>query len=137
MADDVVLEKAASIERCLQRVVEEYDGHEGELAENYTRQDALLLNLLRACETSIDLAMHVVRTHRLGVPQNSRHAFELLCEGGFLSADLAAAIKRMVGFRNIAIHNYRELDLEIIRSIVTERLDNFRRFTAAMIRNEQ
>ncbi|MDZ7810090.1 MAG: hypothetical protein U5L11_07940 [Arhodomonas sp.] len=50
MADDVVLEKAASIERCLQRVVEEYEGHEGELAENYTRQDALLLNLLRACE---------------------------------------------------------------------------------------
>lgn len=59
MADDVLLNKAASIERCLKRVREEYDGHEEEIATDFTRQDALVLNLLRACETAIDLAVHV------------------------------------------------------------------------------
>ena len=49
MADDVTLNKAASIERCLDRVRQEYAGHEDELATNFTRQDAIVLNLLRAC----------------------------------------------------------------------------------------
>ena len=45
MADDVLLNKAGSIERCLKRILEEYRGHEAELESNFTRQDALLLNL--------------------------------------------------------------------------------------------
>ena len=126
MVDDVLLAKAESIERCLRRVREEYDGHEDELVTNYTRQDALLLNLLRACETSIDIAMHLVRRQRLGIPQNSRHAFEMLAHAGLLPAELADAMKRMVGFRNVAIHHYRELDLDIVRRIVTEQLGAFR-----------
>lgn len=126
MVDDVLLAKAESIERCLRRVREEYDGHETDLATDYTRQDALLLNLLRACETSIDIAMHLVRERRLGIPQNSRHAFEMLTDAGLLPAELAESMKRMVGFRNVAIHHYRELDLAIVRRIVTERLGDFR-----------
>lgn len=59
MADDVLLNKAAIIERCLQRIHEEYSGHESALETDYTRQDAIVLNLQRACEAAIDLAMHV------------------------------------------------------------------------------
>jgi uncharacterized protein YutE (UPF0331/DUF86 family) len=76
MPDDVRLNKAATIERCLARVREEY-GADGEgLATDVRRQDALVLNLLRACETTIDLAMHLVRREALGVPQSSRDAFD-------------------------------------------------------------
>ena len=60
MADDVVLNKAASIERCLQRVLEEYAGYKQNLVANQTKQDAIVLNLQRTCETSIDLAMYVI-----------------------------------------------------------------------------
>jgi hypothetical protein len=57
MADDVVLNKAATIERCLQRVLNEYAGDKQNLVANQTKQDAIILNLQRACETAIDLAM--------------------------------------------------------------------------------
>ena len=57
MADDALLNKAASIERCLKRIQEEYAG--APLETSQTRQDALVLNLLRACETAIDMAMHL------------------------------------------------------------------------------
>lgn len=70
--DEVLLGKAAIIERCLRRINEEYRGHEAEFATNFTKQDAILLNLLRACEASIDAAMHLVRRHRLGIPTESR-----------------------------------------------------------------
>lgn len=133
MVDDVVVNKSGTIERCLKRVLEEYRGHEDELETNFTRQDALVLNLLRACETAIDLAMHVVRTERLGVPQSSRHAFELLAEGGVIERDVADRMRRMVGFRNVAVHAYRELDLAILRSIVEQRLDDFREYTRTLL----
>lgn len=134
MADDILLNKSASIERCLRRVLEEYRGHEEELASNFTRQDALVLNLLRACEAAIDLAMHVVRTERLGIPQSSRDAFDLLGKAGIIPSGLVDKMKRMVGFRNIVVHEYREMNLEVLRHIVEERLDDFRSFTSALIK---
>lgn len=134
MADDVVLNKAAIIERCVARVREEYADDERNLTENLTRQDSIILNLQRACEAAIDLAMHFVRRERLGVPQETRDAFRLLQEGGILPAELAERLMRMVGFRNVAIHDYRRLDLDIVKSIVTSRLDDFFAFTEIALR---
>ncbi len=102
--DDVLLNKAASIERCLVRVREEYVGAESQLETNFTRQDAIVLNLLRAAENAIDAAMHVVRVERLGVPQQSRDAFGLLENSGLIDPELSRRMKAMVGFRNIAVH---------------------------------
>ncbi len=134
MADDVVINKAASIERAVRRVREEHAGDDANLFANQTRQDAIVLNLQRACESSIDLAMHLVRVHRLGVPQDSREAFDLLERAGQLDAVLAGRMKRMVGFRNVAVHDYQRLSLDIVRSIVHERLDDFLAFTTLLLR---
>ena len=106
MADDVILNKAASIERCLQR----------------------------ACETAIDLAMYVVSQRKLGVPQDSRDAFSLLQTAGILSADLAQRMQRMVGFRNVAVHEYTRLNLEVVRTIITKQLDDFRIFSSTIVK---
>jgi len=51
MADDVALTQATTIERCVARLREEYAGDGHELAVHQRHQDALVLNLLRACET--------------------------------------------------------------------------------------
>lgn len=134
MADDVLLNKAASIERCLNRIDEEYRGHEQEFEINFTRQDALMLNLLRASETAIDAAMHLIRVRKLGLPQESRDAFKMLAQAGILLPELSVQLQKMVGFRNIAIHNYAQLDLNIVRSIVEQRLGDFREFARLLIR---
>ncbi len=90
MVDDVLLNKVAIIERCLARIQDEYAGDERNLRENLTRQDSIILNLQRACEAVIDLAMALVKDRRLGPPQESRHAFELLRDAGLIDGDLAA-----------------------------------------------
>jgi uncharacterized protein YutE (UPF0331/DUF86 family) len=133
MADDVLLNKGAIIERCLKRITDEYQGHEQELETNFTRQDAIILNLLRACEASIDASMHVIRQRRLGLPQESRDAFRLLQEAGLLTKELSNEMQKMVGFRNIAVHDYRKLNLKILRSILDNRLDDFRDFVRAVL----
>lgn len=117
MVDDVVVNKAAIIERCVARVHEEYAGDPRNLRENVTRQDSIVLNLQRACEASIDLAMHLVRVRRLGVPQETREAFDFLAGAGLLETELAGRLKRMVGFRNVAVHDYRKLNLDIVQAV--------------------
>jgi uncharacterized protein YutE (UPF0331/DUF86 family) len=134
MADDVIVNKAASIERCLQRIQDEYAGDRQNLVANQTKQDAIILNLQRACETAIDLAMYVVSRQKLGVPQDSREAFALLQGGSILPTDLAQRMQRMVGFRNVAIHEYTRLNLEVIHSIITKQLDDFRTFSSMIVK---
>lgn len=134
MADDVILNKAASIERCLHRIEEEYAGKDQNLVENQTKQDAIVLNLQRACETAIDLAMYVVSQRKLGVPQDSRDAFSFLQTGGILPADLAQRMQRMVGFRNVAVHEYARLNLDVVRIIITKQLDDFRAFSSTIVK---
>ena len=57
MAEDAVYGKVATIERCLERIAEDYVGHESAFETDFMRQDAIVLNLLRACEAAIDLAI--------------------------------------------------------------------------------
>jgi uncharacterized protein YutE (UPF0331/DUF86 family) len=85
-------------------------------------------------ETAIDLAMYVVNQQRLGIPQESRDAFTLLQTAGILPADLAIRMQRMVGFRNIAVHEYTRLNLEVVHAIITKQLDDFRAFSSTIVK---
>lgn len=126
--DDVVLGKVETIERCVRRVREVHDGDPAAFRGDLTRQESVLLNLQRACEAAIDLAMHLVRVGRLGLPRASREAFDLLEAAGTLSTELARALRGMVGFRNVAVHDYRRLDLDVVESIVVRHLDDLLAF---------
>ena len=79
MPDDVVLNKVSSLERCITRIREVYAGNDANLYRNLTAQESILLNLQRACEVSIDLAMHVVRKRHFGVPPPRTAATRFRC----------------------------------------------------------
>lgn len=133
MPDDVLLNKAAVIQRCLARIQEEYRDHEAELESNFSRQDAIVLNLLRACEAAIDMAMHVVRLRHLGLPQDSRDAFAMLGQAGIVSAELVKAMQAMVGFRNVAVHDYQGMSLPVLKHILEGRLMDLETYSAALL----
>ena len=137
MVDDVLINKVAIIERCVARVKAEYVGDDKNLFENQTKQDSIILNLQRACEASIDLAMHIVRKRQLGIPQETRDAFEMLQSSRLLDPELATRMKRMVGFRNIAVHEYMQLNLDVVKIISTKHLSDFLAFAQRMMRLEE
>ncbi|WP_416426539.1 DUF86 domain-containing protein [Pseudomonas sp. App30] len=136
MVDDVILNKVATIQRCVARVREEYDKGAETFTLDYTRQDAAILNIQRACEASLDIAQHIVRRERLGVPQSARSALELLAKAGWLDEPLLSSLKNMVGFRNIAVHEYQTLQLPILVSIITKHLDDFLTFSRSILRQD-
>ena len=129
MQDDVLLNKAATVERCVARAREEYDHNPATFAADFTRQDAATLNVQRACEAVLDMGQHLVRRERLGVPQSARDVFELLARAQWIDAPLSDALKRMVAFRNIAIHDYQSLLLPILVNVITQHLGEFLEFT--------
>lgn len=133
MPDDAVLNNIAVIERCLLRIREEYRGREAEFPKNFTMQDSIILNLLRACEAAIDVAMHLVRIRNLGIPQDSRDAFALLESTGLLTGELSVHMQSMVGFRNIAVHDDQKLNLDIVQSILSDRLRDFESYCRILL----
>ncbi|MFN9367999.1 MAG: type VII toxin-antitoxin system HepT family RNase toxin [Planctomycetia bacterium] len=114
--DDILLNKGAIIERCVRRIREEAAASPG--FENYTHLDALTLNIERACQAAIDMAMHIVAEQHLGVPQSMADAFALLQRAAIIDASLAASLQGMVGFRNVAIHQYEQMDMNVLRWVV-------------------
>ncbi|MGD0837532.1 MAG: DUF86 domain-containing protein [Polyangia bacterium] len=134
--DDVVVNKAATVERCIRRVREVFAGDVRNLREDITRQDSMILNIQRACEAIIDLAMHAVRCHHLGIPQDSREAFDLLASAGLYPAAATAKLRRMVGFRNVAVHEYQALNLDIVAEIIANRLDDLAAFARWALEQE-
>lgn len=134
--DDVLLNKADTIERCVRRAREEYDSNPDTFADNYTRQDAAILNIQRACEAALDMGQHLIRRDKLGVPQSSRDVFELLARAGWIEITLAEALKRMIGFRNIAVHDYQKLQFPITVNVITQHLDEFLRYSETILKKD-
>lgn len=127
MVNDVLYNKISIIERCLIRIREVYDNDSNNL-EDYTKQDSIVLNIQRAVEATIDISMHIVSNKKLGIPQNSRDAFEVLNTNDIIDDEMLKKLKSMIGFRNIAVHNYQKLNLEVLRQIVENHLKDFEDF---------
>jgi len=122
--DDVVIQKLASIDRCL-KAIRDYVGGDLDSLQEPIVLDAVVLNLQRACEQAIDAACREVSRRGLGVPTDSADAFTLLEREQLLSSAVAERMRRMVGFGNIAIHEYRKLDPVVVRTVVEHRLGDF------------
>lgn len=136
MADDVLLNKAATIERCIARAREEYGKDPSTFALDFTRQDAAILNIQRACEAALDMGHHVIRLQGLGLPQSARDVFEILQTSGKIEPELSRRLQAMVGFRNIAVHDYQKMLLPIVERIITEKLEDLFDFSRRILTSQ-
>jgi uncharacterized protein YutE (UPF0331/DUF86 family) len=125
--NDVVINKVQTLQRCVLRAREEVAAAGGDFASDATRQDASVMNVVRACEATIDLANHLIRRRRLGVPNSSGEAFRLLAQAGVLDPVLAERMLQMTGYRNVAVHAYQKLDLQITLWVISSGLDDLLR----------
>ena len=125
--NDIIINKIATIKRCIKRIQQVY-GDGSMFKQDFTLQDSVILNLQRCCEASIDIANHINRQQQLGIPQSSRDSFTLLSQNKIINQQLADNLKKMVGLRNIAVHDYQELNLDIVVHVVQHHLEDFEQF---------
>lgn len=128
--NDVVLNKKESIERCLKQIRHYYQlPSEFDFVEDHLKQDAIAINMQRACEQAIDLANHIVKKSKMGIPKDSRDSFQLLADNNMIPKSLAADLIKMIGFRNVLVHEYQQLDLDLMVDVIENHLDDLLLFT--------
>ncbi len=131
--NDVLINKIQSIQRCVARAKEEYNLANGNFIQNYSNQDAAILNIIRACEQCIDLGSHIVKVHKLGIPNDSRDVFRLLADKQIISLELADKLQKMIGFRNMMVHEYQRINLDIVIAVIKTGLDDVVGFCDVMM----
>ena len=129
---DIVLAKVSSIDRALARIEEARSSLPGQLRP-IDVEDIIVLHIQRAAQAAIDLAAHVVSTEGFGLPARIAESFTLLENNGVIDRELAARMRAMTGFRNIAVHQYEILDPNIVAAIVAKHLVDVRAFAQQIL----
>jgi uncharacterized protein YutE (UPF0331/DUF86 family) len=129
----IVSRKLDSLRRCLDRARERCPADVATLAGNADLQDIVVLNLSRAVQICVDLALHTLSILGQPVPDTMGQSFDQLASAGLLPAGLALRLKKAVGFRNIAVHNYGAIDWAIVHAIATRHLGDFEAFASAIM----
>jgi uncharacterized protein YutE (UPF0331/DUF86 family) len=132
MDRQVIDQKLESLRRCSVRIQEKFPARADELQTNLDLQDIIALNLSRAVQLSVDIGSHIISTMNMPAPETMGQTFEILAQQNILPAHVADQLKKSVGFRNIAVHNYEAINWQIVHSIVSEHLQDFTEFAKAV-----
>lgn len=128
--DEILIHKKTTIERCLKRISEDYGD---DFKNNFTNQDAVILNIERACQAAIDIGNRILRIKNLGLPLSNRDTFFKLEKSTIISSELSKNLQAMAGFRNLAVHDYSSMNIEVVINIIENHLENLLIFANQMI----
>ena len=131
---DLVYGKVDSIKTCLSRIRDVTHLDAGSL-DDIDAQDIFVLNLQRAVQSTLDLASHIVASEGLGLPENLKDNFILLRQASIIDEKLSQKMSKMVGFRNIAVHEYQAIDIDMLKSILLHHLEDFEAFYLAILQH--
>src|SRR3990172_978611 len=124
---DIVLAKTDAIQKCLKRI-KKVTRLNPDMLDDLNTQDIFILNLQRAVQSTIDLATHIVASEGLGVSDTIKGNFDVLEKAGIIDKKLSKKMQAMTGFRNIAIHDYQIINLEILKTILVKHLKDIEDF---------
>ena len=130
--DEILINKKTSIERCIKRIQEDF---QEDFLTNYTKQDSVILNIERAWQAEIDMGNRLLKINNLGLPQSNRDTFVKLEKDKIISISLSKKMQAMAGFRNIAVHDYSSVNIEVVANIVKNNLQDFVDFSETIIKN--
>ncbi|MEX5215114.1 MAG: DUF86 domain-containing protein [Nitrospiraceae bacterium] len=132
MDRELVEAKLESLRRCIERITTKAPASAESLARDPDLQDIIALNLQRAVQLCVDLAAHVIADTQARVPSTMADNFDILRDLKIISSTLADRMTKAVGFRNIAVHSYQDIDWAIVFQICRNNLNDFQQFAQAV-----
>ena len=125
---DLIRRRLAFLETYLEQLAPYREIELSAYQQDWKTQRVVERTLHLAIETCMDVADHIVADRRLRVPGTGAESFEILAEAQLLPRELGDALARMVGFRNILVHDYTRLDPAIVIRVLRQDLSDLRRF---------
>ena len=129
MDKDVIRNKLASLVRCLERIDGRKPENPDDLKDDFDAQDIITLNLERAVQLCVDIGLHILADYAIEAPDTMSEVFIRMKEQSLIPAETAENLSKAVGFRNIAVHQYRNIDWAIVFSILKENKADFTVFS--------
>ena len=91
------------------------------------RRWAVERGLQLCAQNALDIAGHISSTLGLD-PDSYGSAIDCLVEAGVLPQSFGKRFRGVAGFRNVLVHGYLDVDLDLVARMLTERLDDFEAF---------
>jgi uncharacterized protein YutE (UPF0331/DUF86 family)/predicted nucleotidyltransferase len=127
---ELVLKKLARIEAC---VLELRTLGNPSAIRSDLRQERFVEHTLQiAIQSILDVASHIVSEERLGEPRTNQELIDLLARHAWIPQSLELPLHQMIGFRNVLVHGYDEVDVSVVEDIARHRLDDLLAFADAV-----
>ena len=133
MEPEILLAKMESLSRCIHRVETRRPDSLDDLVGNLDIQDIIVVNLERAVQQCVDTGLHILSSESMTSVESMADVFLELSRKNIITEELASNLISAVGFRNIAVHEYRSIDWNIVWTIINHHLQDFRDFQRAVL----
>jgi uncharacterized protein YutE (UPF0331/DUF86 family) len=134
---EVIIRKVDSIQNCMQRIVETSQDNPNWL-EDFIARDAIVLNLIKVVQFCVGIAGCIITEKKWGIPRTLGESFYILKKNHVIDHSLMEKLRKIVGFRNVVTHAYKEINYKIVKSIIDHHLIDFEEFyTQALKYSEQ
>jgi uncharacterized protein YutE (UPF0331/DUF86 family) len=130
----VVVARIDKIRDCVSKLRVFADLGEDAFIEDSAATDGAERNMQIAIQSAIDIGNHVVADMDLGTPKDYKDIFQLLAKNKIISVGLARKLISMTGLRNVLVHDYLEVDLQLIYRIIKNELSDFDEFISAILK---
>ena len=132
MDKEVLETKLEALIRCVHRIKDQNISTLEELESNLDKQEIIILNLQRAVQICVDIGNHILLDYKTPTPSTMADTFKYMAESKLITEQNAQDLAHAVGFRNIAVHQYENIDCNIVFSIITNHLEDFKKFAEAI-----
>jgi len=129
----VIKRKISQIEEHIRRIMALPHLSHDAFGKDTVTQDVLLFNLTQVIQDCIDIAAHIVSDEGWGMPGTQSEAFDILCDKDVISRDMAEKLIAMTGFRNRVVHEYEDLNLDIVYDVWQKSLKDVKEFCLAVV----
>ncbi|UXR63790.1 DUF86 domain-containing protein [Bdellovibrio bacteriovorus] len=133
MTIEVLHQKIESLRNCIERIESKKPFNAEQLRQDFDLQDIISINLERAVQVCVDLASHILAASGGRTPATMAESFLLLAEEKRISQNIAHALVKSVGLRNLLVHEYSKIDWDIVSSVANDHLDTFREFAKEIL----
>ena len=129
----LILRKLAELEEYLEQI-REFSSVSAEVYSGDWKTRRIVERTLQIMiELCIDIAGHIISDRRFRVPVSYADTFKSLAEGGLITPQISDVMEKMAKFRNIVVHQYENVDTEIVIMILRKHLDDFLVFRDAVL----
>lgn len=131
---DLILAKAGSVKRHLNRVFEKRNTDLRTFLKDIDIQESILFNIQMAVQNCIDIAAHIISDEGLGVPGSTNEMFYLLEENGYLNNEITEKMVKAVGLRNLVVHEYGKIDLDRIFEVAQKDISDLNEYLKSIFK---